>query len=163
MLHNHTKTVVRIAANHDLKYLIRDYFDLPKHTALMPALLDAGLCQADLVLCLLHLRDQHHTMREAIEDSITALVGHPILVGESCLLRYRITSPRPIATRSKDDRRITYVAPTNPRQPGTDAFMRWCEYRVGRTVSQLQTRGVTKRDIRRAARNGWIKVEECTA
>lgn len=157
VLNRHYKTVARLAANHSLKYLVRDYFGLPVATALMPAMLDKGLGQADLVLCLLRIRDAHKTMRHAVEEHITSLIGQAIQACPSCLLHY---NPPSKITRSPDDRRLVHVTPVNPRQEGTDAHMRWCEYRVGRTIGQLIIRGVTKRDIRRAVRNGWIRVEE---
>lgn len=158
MLHLHWKTIAQLATHRDLKYLVRDYFSLPKSQALMPALLAKRLGQADLVLCLLRLRDQHWGMRTQFESHITSLVGHPIHYGPTCLQSYR-TGPTRIV-RSKDERRITFVSTTNPRQPGTEAHLRWCEYRVGRTVGQLLVRGVTKRDIRKAIESGWIKVEQ---
>lgn len=158
MLHTHYRAVARIHSEPALKYLVRDYFELPKTIALMPAMLARRLGQADLVLCLLRLRDQHWGMRHAFEAHITALIGHPICVGPACLQSYR-TGPTRVV-RSQDDRRITYVSPENPRQPNTEAHMRWCEYRVGRTLGQLYVRGVSKRDVRRAVARGWIKVEE---
>lgn len=161
MLHKHHRTVARIAATRDLKYLVRDYFALPRATALMPAMLARGLGQADLVLCLLRLRDHHEALRRTTEDLIAALVGHPICVGPSCLLSYRTTAQRGVrVVRSKDDRRITSVVQDNPRQPNTSAHLRWCEYRVGRTIGQLLVRGITRKDILRAQRRGWIQVEE---
>ena len=145
--------------NASLKYLIRDYFDLPLRTALMPALLARGLGQADLVLALLRLRDQHAgPLGAACESHIATLIGHPIVRCPSCLQSYR-TGPTRVV-RSKDDRRITYVASANPRQPGTCAHLRWCEYKIGRTLGQLHVRGVTKRDVRCAVARGWVRVEE---
>lgn len=158
MLLRHYQTVARLAASRDHKYLIRDYFQLPRSTALMPALLDRGLGQADLVLCLLRLRDRHAALRPTLEEHVAQLVGHPICVGPACLRSYRVGPTRVV--RSRDDRRITYVAPENPRQPNTDAHLRWCEYRVGRTIGQLLVRGVARRDVRRAIERGWVKVEE---
>lgn len=157
MLNRHYKTVARLSANRSLKYLVRDYFGLPVSTALMPALLARGLGQADLVLCLLRIRDAHRGLRITVEEHITALIGQAIRACPPCLLHYNTPSK---LTRSLDDRRLVHVAPVNPRQEGTDAHMRWCEYRVGRTLGQLYVRGVTKRDVRRAVRNGWIRVEE---
>jgi hypothetical protein len=114
-----------------------------------------------LVLCLLRLRDRHRgPIARATEPHIAALVGHPILVGPACLQSYRTGITRVV--RSKDDRRITYVHPDNPRQPSTEAHLRWCEYRVGRTVGQLLVRGVTKRDVRRAVAKGWVRLEDAS-
>lgn len=158
MLHTHHRPVARIAAAKTLKYLVRDYFSLPRTTALMPAMLAGGLGQADLVLCLLRLRDAHAALRTTIEDLIADLVGHPIEYGPACLQCYRSGPTRVV--RSRDDRRIVYVVPSNPRQPSTEAHLRWCEFRVGRTLGQLYVRGVSKRDVRRAVARGWIRVEE---
>lgn len=161
MLLRHHQTIARLATDLSLKYLIRDYFGLPVTTALMPAMLARGLGQADLVLCLLRIRDAHRSLRTAIEEHITALIGRAIHACPPCLQLY---NQRPVnpqdATRTADDRRVTHVTLANPRQEGTDAYMRWHEFRVGRTIGQLVTRGITKRDIRRAVRNGWIKMEE---
>jgi hypothetical protein len=52
------------------------------------------------------------------------------------------------------------VVPGNPRATNTVAYLRWCEYRVGRSTAQLRARGLKPKDIRLAARNGWIKLEE---
>jgi hypothetical protein len=157
----HCTTIAALGRDKPLRYLIRDYFSLPKTTALMPALLARRLGQADLVLCLLRLRDGHPALRESAEGYITRLVGHPILYGPPCLLHYRSNgAPSVGADRSP---RISWVNPTNPRLPRTEAFLRWPEYRVGRTESQLRSRGVTRRDFRRAIRRGWIKLEEKAA
>ncbi len=158
MLHAHARTVARLNNDTGLKYLIRDYFSLPRTTALMPALLSRALGQADLVLCLLRLRDAHAGVRLACEAHITALVGHPISIGPGCLLRYRDDGRLHVALDRTP--RITYVVPVNPRQPHTDAYLRWPEYRVGRSIAQLRVRGVKPKDIRTATRRGWIRLEE---
>lgn len=161
MLNHHHQTIARLSTDRSLKYLIRDYFGLPVATALMPAMIARGLGQADLVLCLLRIRDAHSALRAAAESHITALVGHAIRACPPCLQLYNQQRNCAADTqRSLDDRRVTHVSPGNPRQEGTDAFMRWHEFRVGRTIGQLVSRGITKRDIRRAVRNGWISVEE---
>src|SRR6266403_1894582 len=124
MLHAHHTAIARLGANRDLKYLVRDYFSLAKHQALMPAMLARSLGQADLVLCLLRLRDAHHhrSLRASIEAYITMLVGHPIAIGPSCLRRYHDkVKPPPVALDRTP--RITFVTPDNPRQPNTEAFL----------------------------------------
>lgn len=158
LLHQHYRTVSRIAQNLNLKYLLRDYFDLPRHTALMPALLKRQLGQADLVLALLRIRDNHPTIRQAAEAHIATLVGHAITVGPSCLLQYR-SNGKP-TVRLDSTPRLVYVAPTNPRQPNTDAYLRWSEYKLGRSVAQLKMRGIKAKDLRIAQRAGWIRLEE---
>lgn len=159
MLHNLYRQVAGIGRDRPLKYLVRDYFALPQHKALMPALLARGLGQADLVLCLLRLRDAHRGLRTAAEAHIAGLVGHPIVVGPPCLSGYRARGTRHVA-RGPSDPRIAWVAPENPRLPRTEAHMRWTEYRVGRTEAQLRARGITRRDFRKALRRGWITMEE---
>lgn len=130
----------------------------------MASLIDRRLGQADLVLSLLHIRDSASSAdrRRVLSFYVHRLVGRPILVGESCLLRYRVNGHAPTILRTRDprDRKITWVLETNPRQPSTDAHLRWSEFRVGRSVAQLRTRGVTRRDLRRAVRKGWIRMEE---
>lgn len=158
LLHRHYRTVAMIANNQSLKYLLRDYFALPQRQALMPALLARGLGQADLVLALLRLRDRHHGVRLACESHIATLVGHPITVGPGCLVYYRVNGPAHV--RQDTSPRITYVVPRNPRQPHTDAYLRWPEFRVGRSVAQLKMRGIKAKDLRVVQQQGWIRLEE---
>lgn len=160
MLKKHSLVVTMMNRDTNTAFLLRDYFDLPRNQTLMASLLSKQLGQADLVLALLRLRDQRLHDRHLLGAYIELLVGHHITVAPSCLLRYSLASPRPKAVRSRDDRRLTYVVPENPRAPATVAHLRWCEFRVGRTLGQLHVRGVTRRDIRKALRKGWIKVEE---
>lgn len=158
MPYKHARAVALLGSNRPIKYLIRDYFALPKEMALMPSLLARSLGQADLVLCLLRLRDTHRPLRMPIEIYITMLVGHPIEYGPGCLLRYRDNgAPHVSLDRSP---RVTWVTDENPRQPNTDAYLRWPEYKVGRTIAQLKMRGVKTKDIRVAKRKGWIKLEQ---
>lgn len=158
LLHKHYRTVAIIARDPRLKYLIRDYFDLPRTQALMPALLAKRLGQADLVLALLRIRDRHGDQRQMCEHFITTLIGHPITIGPGCLLRYA-TNGKP-TVRLDTTPRITYVHPVNPRLPSTDAYYRWPEFKVGRSVAQLKARGIKAKDLRVVQRNGWVKLEE---
>jgi hypothetical protein len=160
MLKKHSLVVAMMNRDTTTAFLLRDYFDLPRHTTLMSCLLRKQLGQADLVLALLRLRDQRLGNRHLLGAYVELLVGHPITVAPSCLLKYATNTSYPRVVRSKDDRKITYVAPANPRAPTTDAYLRWCEFRVGRSLGQLYVRGVTKRDVRKAVRRGWIRVEE---
>ncbi len=57
--------------------------------------------------------------------------------------------------------RVTWVTSKNPRQPHTDAYLRWPEYKVGRSVAQLKMRGVKPKDMRLAKQCGWVRFEEC--
>lgn len=166
MLTRHAMTISMLNRDGHASTLIRDYFDLSRSTSLMAALLDRELGQADLVLCLLRLRD-HTTVpdrRRLLGFYVCRLVGRPILVGDPVVLRYRANGSVPRATtpRSPDDRKITWVLDHNPRQPGTEAYLRWNEIKVGRTVSQLRSRGITRRDLRKALRLSWIRMEEVT-
>jgi hypothetical protein len=156
MLRKHIATMVKMNRYPLLKELIREYFGLPAQVALTPALYQRGLGQADLVLCL--LRTDHFMAREFV----AMLIGHPIIIGPPCLLHYRTNGGRPTVChpRSLLDRRIIFVAPANPRQPCTEAHLRWSDFKAGRTPRQVMTRGSTKRDVRRALRMGWIRLEE---
>jgi hypothetical protein len=163
MLHHsitaHYSSVAALAADPQLKNLVRRQLGLPSTTALLPAMAAQGLCQAELVLCLLRLRDAHAALRRPVEDHIAALVGHPIQVGTPCLLGLRASS-RPLCQRADPTPRLLWVAPENPRKPGTKAWLRWREYRVGRSVAQLKCRGIGAKDIRLCKTCGWIRLEE---
>lgn len=160
MLKKHSLVVSMMNRDRATAFLLRDYFDLPRDQTLMSGLLNKRLGQADLVLALLRLRDRNMHDRHILGAYIELLVGHPIIVAPSCLLHYSLSTPRPRVVKSKDERKITYVTNTNPRAPATAAHLRWCEFRIGRSIGQLYVRGVTKRDVRKAVRKGWIKVEE---
>ena len=166
IISEHSVTVSLINRNRFAAFLVRDYFDLPRTQTLMSGLLNKRLGQADLVLCLLHIRDSlprsAADRRRLLAHYIHRLVGRPILVGESCLLKYAINghAPRILRSRTPSDRKIVWVQETNPRQPQSDAYHRWAEFKVGRTVAQLRSRGVTRRDLRRAERKNWIRLEE---
>lgn len=162
MLRKHATALAHMTADKSLKKMVCDYFDLaPRSRSLTPLLYQRGLGQADLVLALLrinHSRARHY---------IGLLIGHPIVIAPPCLLRYNLNSnaSRPSITRpvGNDNRRITFVQDTNPRQPGTESHLRWPWFQVGRTVAQLRVRGVKRRDIRKAADFGWIRLEEVRA
>jgi hypothetical protein len=160
MLKKHSLVVAMMNRDTTTAFLLRDYFDLPRHTTLMSCLLHKQLGQADLVLALLRLRDRRPRNHRVLGAYIELLVGHPITVAPTCLLRYATNTSHPRVVRSRDERKITFVLGTNPRAPATAAHLRWCEFRVGRSLGQLYVRGVTKRDVRKAVRKGWIKVEE---
>lgn len=160
MLRKHFATVSLIDQDRHTSYLVRDYFALSHITPLLPACEQRGLFQADLVCALLVLRDQRTTHATVFTDFIEALMGHPIQIGAPCLSQYRAQSLLTRIVRSKDQRRITAVVPHNPRQPQTTPFFQWREYRVGRTLGELMVRGITRRDIRRALKRQWIRVEE---
>lgn len=56
--------------------------------------------------------------------------------------------------------RITWVRPGNPRAEASEAHERYKLFVVGRTLEEFTARGGTRRDIRRALRLGWIKLED---
>lgn len=153
MLRKHAAIIARINADAQIKAKLLAYFDIPPTPYLTPVLYQRGLGQADLVLALLRCGGLQG------RSYVELLVGRPITVGAPCLLLYR-RNGRPTVSRQPVDRRITFVQAANPRQPNTEASLRWPEFKLGRTVSQLRARGCTKRDIRRATRMGWIVFEE---
>lgn len=156
------KTTITLIQNDPLtSFLVRDYFNLPRSEALMSSLLRRNLGQADLVLCLLRLRDKtRNDWHRVFTHYINRLVGHPIFIGQPCLLHYRINGHAPrVIQRSANDRRITWVTPNNPRDPHSQAYLRWTDFRVGRSISQLRIRGHKRRDIYHAIKKEWIKVE----
>lgn len=167
MLGRHCLTITMLNRDPLASFLLRDYFDLPRSHSLMASLLDRGLGQADLVLALLHLRDAMHHRSDAARllcFYVHRLVGRPILVGPSCLLLYKTNGHAPRISRPvQADRRLIWVSPVNPRQPNTEAHDRWEAFRPGRTVAQLRSRGITRRDLRKAERKGWVRFEECAA
>lgn len=111
-----------------------------------------GWSQADLVLCLLRV-DTTQSLAAA-----SRLVGRPITYCPPVLVR-RLP---PSALRTGDMRRVTRVS-GNPRVAKTDAHRRFAEIRPGRTIAQLISRGVTRRDIREALRRKWMRLENARA
>lgn len=121
-------------------------FDLPGRAALFDELEDAGWTQADLVVELLHLD---------LIPEVEALIGHPITKCPG--FKYK---PLPILPRPEpgpDDRRVKTVV-RNPRLPTTPAFQRFQLIRPGVTLASLLRRGLTRRDIREALREGWMEL-----
>lgn len=154
MITKHAEVLARIGMDKPLAKELRAYFDLPKRRVLVASLHEKGLGQADLVLFLLRVGTA--TARRHVE----ALVGKPILIGPPCLLIYRTNGkPTVVGSEVPDDRKILWVCPTNPRLTNTEAHLRWKIFRVGRSIAQVKARGATKRDVRRAIRKGWIRVE----
>lgn len=133
-----------------LAYRLRVYFDLPARARLVPSLSSSSLCQADLVLAL--LRFGTPASRVVAER----LVGRPITVCPSCLRR-RLSSLT--AASSSSSPAITYVLRDPPLRNSTRLQSCYSEFRVGRTRQQLISRGVSRGDIRRCIRRGWIRME----
>ena len=104
-----------------------------------------AFCTADVVLAL--LRDDRI---EAAEE----IVGRKVqrLPDDSRL------SPKPLPPHAEHARaqRVVRVS-RNPMLPTTPAFLRYKEFKVGRTKDQLMARGVTHRDIRKAVQRGYVE------
>jgi hypothetical protein len=124
--------------------------DEPDGPVLSWALARVGASQADVVLAL--LRRGEPLYRQAAER----LVGRPIRYCPPCL---RPAAP-PVQgdDTTADARRITFVS-KNPRMPTTGAFYRYKIFREGQTIGSFIRRGGTRRDVRQAIGNGWIRVQ----
>lgn len=147
-------TVAQINRDTVLKSRIRLYFGLRRGT-LSYTLREKGLGHADLVLCLLRLNSP------ASIHFAELLVGKPIVYGPSFRLSWPSNGkPSVFADRTP---RVVYVVDENPRLNKTKAKARFDHFRVGRTLAQLIARGVTRRDIRKAERRGWVKFQEIAA
>lgn len=133
-----------------LAYKLRRYFNLGSGP-LIVSLYRAGLGQADVVLALLKINSD--CARRAVER----LVGRPITVCPSCLLIYDYNRSRP---KLGSQPVITWVMRSPPLRSSTKIAACYPEFRVGRTREQLVCRGVSRGDIRRAVRRGWIKMSE---
>lgn len=162
MLRRHATTIAMICRDTHVRPSVFEYFSLPAGRSLMSCLVERKLGQADLVLCLLHLRDRSRAPSRLLNFYIERLVGRSISVGPSCTLLWRHNSQSPVVTRppSGYERKITFVVDHNPRQRGTDAHERWSCVRPGRTLAQLLVRGFRRRDVRVALRRGWIRVDD---
>lgn len=102
-----------------------------------------GVCQADVVLALLRLGD-----REAAERAL----GRPI---ERCPPAVPPWPPRP-APRAPAAAQVSSVQ-LNPCIPTTDAWRRYRLVGLNMTEQQLLSRGVTRRDLTRWTRLGYIE------
>ena len=153
MPRKHLVTLALINRDKRLAARVRIYFSLKRGT-LAPLFRKSKLGQADLVLCLLRFGDKQSL------DFVERLVGRPIKYGPS----FRLTYPKNGTPTSRVDTspRVTFVVPNNPRLGSTKAHDRFQEIKVGRTVKQLRARGVTRRDINKAVRRGWIQLKEVT-
>lgn len=149
MLRRHLPAIATIVRVPALEYRVRRYFGLGSGPLLVE-LRRAGLCQADIVLCL--LRAGTPRSREIIEK----IVGRPITVAAACRLVWNHNSQAPTVRRQPI---ITWVCSDATLRRGTRIAAAFTEFRVGRTLEQLRVRGVSKGDLRRAMRRGWIRVE----
>lgn len=135
------------------KLRVLNYFGLPFLRGNLVALLhDEGLCQADLVLCLLRVGGGDREARALI----SRLIGHDIVVCPPCLRGWR----RPPPERPKKGELVVTWVGRNKFLNGTDRNLRFGLLRPGMTLSQYKSRGGRRRDLRAALRNGTIRVKE---
>jgi hypothetical protein len=150
MLRRHLPALAAIDSTPALAYRVRRYFDLPSGL-LIHTLTSAGLSQADVVLCLMSVNSDRS---RAIAES---LVGRPIQILPACKLSWGFNKQTPSVSTQPT---ITYVKSLGevPLRRGTRLALCYAEFKRGRTLQQLQMRGVSRGDIRRAMKRGWIKV-----
>lgn len=132
-----------------LAYRLRVYFDLPPGP-LIHSIPAAGLAQADVVLALLRINSSG--ARQYVEH----LIGRPITIGPACLLVYNYNRAKPLLHSQPV---VTWVMKNPPLRNSTRIAHSFPEFCVGRTRQQLIMRGVSRGDIRRAVRRGWIRME----
>lgn len=141
-----------------IAYLLRVHFALPSSPPLIVALSSSSHDQADLVLALLRISSAPNlsaTLVTRARSVIAALVGHPIII---CPPYQRSITFYSNSSRSRSRSPIiTYVQPDPPLRRSTGIADAYREFRLGRTRQQLLCRGVSRGDIRRATRRGWIK------
>jgi hypothetical protein len=123
----------------------------------------AGLCQADVVLCLLRINS-----RAALRLA-ERLVGRCITHCPPCLALFRgplRAPPRRSVVSTPDDRRVAAVsAPVSVDQRGrrrllgSPMYARMAQVRPGMTLAQAVSRGLTRRDIRIAVKRGYFVME----
>jgi hypothetical protein len=145
-IRKHLQSIALIARTPALLYRVRTYFGLGAGH-LFRELRLRRLGQADIVLCLLRIGTR--LARRAVE----ALVGRPIIVAPACRFTYRVNGARPTVGRQPV---ITRVEPMPVLRKSTRIAECYKEFRVGRTRDQLLARGVSRGDIARAVRRGWI-------
>lgn len=130
--------------------LVRRELGLDRRRPMIYALSERGLGQADLILALLRVDTRGSRLL------VERVLGRPILQCPCVWLRWPING-RPRVHRAP---RFRVVVQDNPRRPNTDAHARFSRsVRDGLTAEQMRLRGATRRDLRRARREGWI-VEE---
>jgi len=139
--------VASVDADRVVSFLVRRALRLSRRPMIY-ALSERGLGQADLVLALLRVGT-----RPAL-DLVARVVGRPVLRCPSQYLRWPVNGvPRVVVPRIR-------LVVDNPRRPNTDAHDRFAAaFRDGATIEACRARGATRRDVRRALREGWIVVE----
>lgn len=150
MLRRHLAALAAISRTPALEYRVRRYFALDSSPMIF-ACTRAGLSQADVVLCLIRIGTP------AARNIIEGLIGKPITVGPACRLTWAYNKQTPSVGNQPV---VTWVMPTLqvPLRMGTRLAANFPEFKCGRTLQQLQMRGVSRGDIRRAIRRGWIKM-----
>jgi hypothetical protein len=106
-------------------------------------LADLGAMQSDIVLIL--LRAGHRRAAEGV-------AGFAITTCPPALAGRAEKSP----PADPDERLVVASVAPNPRLPTTGAFQRYREFRVGRSVRTLLSRGVTRKDIREVQQRGLV-------
>lgn len=100
-------------------------------------------CPADHILALLRMGRREDAER---------VLGRPIT---RCPPAIPPWPPRPVSRAPAQAKVASYA--TNPCLPTTDAFQRYKLVRTGLTEPQLIQRGLTRRDVRRWTRLGYLK------
>lgn len=148
MLRRHLAAIAAISTMPALDYKVRQYFALGSRPLIIE-LPRAGLCQADLVLALVRIG----TPRSRLIAG--SLIGKPITTCPSCKLTWSYNKQTPsIGVQPV----VTWVSDEVLLRRGTRLAMTFPEFRCGRTLQQLTMRGVSRGDIRRAMKRGWIKM-----
>jgi hypothetical protein len=148
MQKRHLPALAAIDAVPALAYRVRSYFDLPAGPLISTLL---PYSQADVVLCLMRVNTDN---ARRITES---LIGKEIVIGPSCRLSWGFNKQEPSVSTQPV---ITHVKSLGevPLRRGTRLALCYMEFKRGRTLQQLQMRGVSRGDIRRAIKRGWIKV-----
>lgn len=142
----------------DLRAYLVDYFELSRRSrrSLFDLCREAQLSQADVVVALVRAH------RSDADDSIERLIGRPILRLPPQRRDYR----RPVVrSRTGDDRLVTafQIGDVTLRGgailPGSPMYDRLSVVKPGMSLLGLLARGVTRRDVRIAARRGWLRLE----
>lgn len=148
MLRRHLTAIAAVTKTPALEYRVRRYFALGSGH-LIHEMSRARLSQADVVLCLVRMGTPR---ARRIAES---LIGRPITVAPACRLTWSQNTQRPNVGRQPV---ITHVEDNILLRRGTRLHRLLPELKCGRTLQQLQVRGVTRGDVRRAMRQGIIRV-----
>jgi hypothetical protein len=145
-MRKHLQVIAAIDQMPALTYRVRQYFNLGSEPLILAAL-RADLCHADMVLCLMRIGTRR--ARQVAEW----LMGHPITIAPPCQFLDLVRGPPSI--RPPTILRVNHQAQL---RNSTRIGQTFCEFRVGRTKEQLLMRGVSRGDISRAVKRGWIEM-----